>query len=166
MDKENKINKNDVLNLQNSKELIIMMEKRINPYLNYFQKNFVNFCKDKTGLQNEENFFKLSMTDQMKFNECIDDVSKKVKKDFYDLEKFYFNCKNVCYKKYDKFTLDSSIDGYVKASLRLYTNIHPCINDCMDLYSEYTHRYYTYMIDGNFLFLFIILLFLIFSFCV
>ncbi len=149
MDKENNISQKDFLHPLNNKELIIMMEKRINPYLNYFQKNFVEFCKDKSGLQNEENFFKLSTTDQMKFNECIDDVSKKVKNDFFDLERFYSNCKKVCYDKYDKFSLDSSIDGYVKATLKLYANVHPCVSDCMDIYSDFTQRYYTYMIDGN-----------------
>lgn len=150
MDKEHKINKEDVLDPNNNKELTVKMERKISPFLNNFQKNFVNFCKDKTGLQNEENFFKLSMTDQMKFNECIDDVSKKVKKDFLDLEKFYTNCKKTCYDKYDKFTLDSSIDEYVKSGIRLYTNVHPCVNDCMELYYDFTHKYFAYMVDGNF----------------
>lgn len=150
MDKEKNISQSDLLNEQTNKELTIKMDKRIKPYLNFFQKSFVNFCKDKTGLQNEENFFKLSITDQMKFNDCIDDVSKKVKKDFLDLEKFYSNCKKTCYEKYDKFTLDSSIDDYVKATLKLYSNVHPCIDDCMELYSEFTFRYYNYMVEGEF----------------
>jgi len=145
MDKEKNIKTEDVLN---NKELIILLDKKINPYLNMFHKYFVELCKDKNGIQNEENFFKLSITDQMKFNECIDDVSKKVKKDFFDLERFYTNCKTLCYDKYDKFTLDASIDQYVNSYVRIYNNVHPCISDCMDLYSEYTHRYFNYMVEG------------------
>jgi len=149
MEKESNIRQEDLLNTtKNNKELVILFDKKIKPYIHYFQKNFVDFCKDKTGIQNEENFFKLSISDQMKFNECIDDTSNKVKKDFTDLEKFYFNCKNVCYKNYDKITLDKQIEEYVNSSFRIYSTIHPCINDCMDLYAEFTHRYFTYMIEG------------------
>ena len=146
---EKKIQKEDIIN---NKELVVLLDKKINVYLNNFQQKFVDFCKDKSNIQNEENFFKLNISDQMKFNECIDDVSKKVKKDFYDLERFYSNCKTVCYEKYDKFTLDSSIDDYVNSSFRIYSGIHPCINECMDLYSEFTQRYFMYMIDGKLIF--------------
>ncbi len=145
MDKEKNIKKEDFVN---NKELVVLLDNKINNYLNLFHKNFVELCKDKNGIQNEENFFKLSSIDQMKFNECIDDVSKKVKKDFSDLEKFYSKCKLICYDKYDKFTLDSSIDEYVNSYVRIYNNAHPCIIECMDLYSEFTHRYFNYMVEG------------------
>lgn len=150
MDKEKNIQTEEIIN---NRELITLLDKKIKLYLNNFQNSFVEFCKDMHNLQNEESFYMLSIPDQMKFNECIDDVSRKIKKDFTDLEKFYSNCKLTCYENFDKMTLDTSINDYINSSIKIQGGTHPCITDCMQLYSELTKRYYNYMVDGNIFFL-------------
>ena len=146
MDNEIKIKQEDVFN---NKELVLKLDRNVSLYLKDFQSKFVEFCKNTNNIQNEENFFKLKLPDQMKFNECIDETSTKVKKDLLDLENFYSNCKNVCYEKYDKFTIDSSIENYINSPFKVYTGVHPCIEECMEIYAEFTRRYHIYMIHGN-----------------
>ena len=147
MDKEPIINKE---NLINNNKLFQFLEKNIQFYISNFQKKLVNFCKDTNEMQNEENFFKLSMSDQMKFNDCIEDSTNKLKKDFLDLERFYSNCKQICYKNSDELTIDKSIDEYMSASFKVLSPVHPCVRDCMNIYGDLTRKYYSYMIDGKF----------------
>ena len=145
MDKQPIINKENLININ---ELSYHMDKNIKFYISNFQNKLVNFCKDTNEMQNEENFFKLSMSDQMKFNDCIENSTNKLKKDFLDLEKFYSNCKIICYQNTDKLTIDKSIDEYMKSTFKVLSPPHPCIRDCMNIYEDITGKYYKYMIDG------------------
>jgi hypothetical protein len=147
MDTEQKINNDDIMK---NRELIIQLKSSTSLYLKNFQQSFVDFCQEMNGLYNEENFFRLSMTDQMRFNDCIEKVSLKVKKDFVDLEKFYSNCKTDCFDKYDKFIIEKTISDYLESNVKYYKKLHPCVDDCIQLYLQLTKRYYTYMIDGNY----------------
>ena len=111
-----------------------------------FQDLIVQFCKDANFLQNFENFFDIkSISTQMKFNECIEYTSNKIKDDFYALENVYGKCKSVCSEEDHE-----KVARYNETEYRIQKpNLSKCIKYCKNQYKYNLQSYKEYMIDDK-----------------
>lgn len=139
-------NENNKLIYIDIKELLIGREVIFKERVKQVQDGIISFCRNINLFQDKPNFFDLNITEQFKFNECIDTVSNKMKQDYKDIETFYVKCKTMCGKRFE--FVDDNVDEYI-AGARIGKNLHPCTRDCVELFDILYNNYHDYMIKGN-----------------
>jgi len=148
MDNEskNKIKTQDYILI---KELLVGKDRFYIYQLAGIQNGIIDFCKNINMFQKSESFFSLTISGQFEFNECIDYVGNRIKKDFKDLEIFYSECKEKCLDiySYNREEMLEGIEKHLDSMTNFFRpNIHPCIADCVGLYHYTTQNYYNYMV--------------------
>jgi hypothetical protein len=143
---------NEIQNIESQKfisiqELTVNKKDFFKNQLQSLQSEIVNFCKNMNMFQNKDNFFNLTIMEQFEYNECIDETTKKIKKDYTDLENFYIKCKMNCFKKYNSEEYEERINKYIESNLNLLRpDLPPCVSECVSMYQFMHQKYLNYMI--------------------
>ena len=134
------------LNTSNNKELLHKKQEWSSEHVKNIQNSILKFCRNINDLQLSDNFFKMNMTKQILFNECVTKISKKIKDDFTQLESFYSDCKKSCIE--NDYEVEENLKKYFNATNKLsIPNLHPCLENCQRLfflmhgdYKQYIHK--------------------------
>jgi hypothetical protein len=131
-------------------ELTINKKDIFRSQLHSLQSEIINFCKNMNMFQNKDNFFNLTLLEQFEYNECIEEATKKIKKDYVDLENFYIKCKMNCFRKYNKEEMEEKINNYIESKFNLLRPaLPPCLSECVSMYNFMHQKYINYMIANK-----------------
>jgi hypothetical protein len=130
------------------KELKANVNIKFTDDIEKIQNTLVSFCMNVNLFQNNKNIYELNLTEQFKFNDCVEHVLDKIKSDISDLESFYGNCKQTCLDKHPD--LEDNIDDYIKKSSWMFQpDLHPCLENCTSLFKGIYKKYIKYMTVDN-----------------
>jgi hypothetical protein len=138
--------------LTDIKELIVGREKKMKNYIKDIQDGVINFCIQFNNLQNETNFFNLRLSNQYKFNECVDKSIVKLQNDFLNIEQFYLKCKQNCFQSFPQSV--SNLENFLENSNRfLKPKLNPCLLDCRVFFDGIHNKYQKYLLQDNGIFI-------------
>jgi hypothetical protein len=130
------------------KELTVNNSIKYKQDIKRIQNSLISFCMNVNLFQKSKNVFELNLTDQLKFNECIDSIITRIQSDIADLETFYISCKSKCIS--GNPDIQENIDEYIsKQSIIFQPELHPCIQDCTNLFKNMYQRYTRYLTKGK-----------------
>jgi hypothetical protein len=130
------------------KELTVNNGIKYNQDIKKIQNSLISFCMNANLFQKYKNMHELNLSQQFKFNECVDTIINKLQTDISQMELFYSNCRDSCIKINP--IIEDNIEEYItKASWIFQPELHPCVGDCTDLFKKMYMRYVTYMTKDN-----------------
>jgi hypothetical protein len=129
------------------KELTTNNDIRFQQDIKNIQKTLISFCMNTNLFQTYKSMYDLNLQEQFKFNECVDKIITQVQNDITDLEYFYASCKDTCVN--DNPDLAENIDEFIKKHSWIFQpELHPCLNDCTELFKNMYKKYIKYMTKG------------------